>query len=31
MRSGSFRDGAQTGVWTTYDRDGRTVKETDFG
>ena len=25
MRTGSFRDGLQTGTWTTYDRRGRVV------
>jgi len=30
MRSGSFDRGAQVGVWTTYDHDGRVVKRTRF-
>ena len=30
MRSGSFDRGVQVGVWRTYDRTGRVVKETDF-
>jgi antitoxin component YwqK of YwqJK toxin-antitoxin module len=30
MRSGSFERGRQVGVWRTYDRTGRVVKETDF-
>ena len=30
MRSGSFRDGVQTGEWTTYDRDGLPVKTTRY-
>ena len=25
MRTGSFRDGVQSGIWTTYDRQGRVV------
>ena len=31
MRSGSFDRGREVGVWRTYDRTGRTLKETDFG
>lgn len=30
MRSGSFDRGRQIGVWRTFDRTGRLVKETDF-
>lgn len=30
MRSGSLDRGVQVGVWRTYDRAGRVVKETDF-
>jgi antitoxin component YwqK of YwqJK toxin-antitoxin module len=30
MRSGSFDRGRQIGVWRTFDRAGRLVKETDF-
>ena len=30
MRSGYFQSGKQTGQWTTYDKDGVTVKVTDF-
>lgn len=30
MRAGSFDRGVQVGVWTTYARDGRVVKETTF-
>jgi antitoxin component YwqK of YwqJK toxin-antitoxin module len=30
MRAGSFDRGKQVGVWQTYDRAGRVVKETDF-
>jgi antitoxin component YwqK of YwqJK toxin-antitoxin module len=30
MRSGSFEHGKQVGVWKTFDRAGRVVKETDF-
>ena len=29
MRSGSFDRGRQVGVWRTYDRTGKIVKETD--
>ena len=31
MRSGSFDRGRQVGVWQTFDRSGKLVKETDFG
>lgn len=31
MRAGSFDQGRQVGIWTTYDRSGDVVKETDFG
>jgi antitoxin component YwqK of YwqJK toxin-antitoxin module len=31
MRSGSFNRGVQVGAWKTFARDGRPVKETDFG
>ena len=31
MRSGHFKDDVQIGVWKTFDRSGRLVKETDFG
>ena len=31
MRTGGFDRGRQVGVWRTYDRSGRVVKETDFG
>ena len=31
MRAGRFDRGRQIGTWTTFDRDGRVVKETDFG
>jgi antitoxin component YwqK of YwqJK toxin-antitoxin module len=30
MRSGAFDRGKQIGVWQTFDRSGRVVKETDF-
>ena len=30
MRSGSFDRGRHVGVWRTYDRAGRVVKETTF-
>ena len=30
MRSGAFDRGKQVGVWKTFDRAGRMVKETDF-
>ncbi len=31
MRAGSFDRGRQVGLWRTYDRTGRVVKETRFG
>lgn len=31
MRTGAFDRGEQIGVWRTFDRSGRLVKETDFG
>jgi uncharacterized protein YdhG (YjbR/CyaY superfamily) len=30
MRTGDFRDGAQAGIWVTWDKNGRKVKETSF-
>jgi len=30
MRSGRFERGKQVGIWRTFDRSGRVVKETDF-
>ena len=30
MRAGSFKDGKQVGIWTTYDAKGKKVKETKF-
>jgi len=30
MRAGRFDRGAQVGVWRTFDRAGKVVKETDF-
>ena len=30
MRAGEFDRGKQVGIWRTYDRTGRVVKETDF-
>jgi len=30
MRSGSFYEGKQNGVWKTFDRTGKLVKETNF-
>lgn len=30
MRTGEFDRGKQVGVWRTFDRSGRLVKETDF-
>ncbi len=30
MRSGAFDRGVQVGVWKTFDRLGKLVKETDF-
>jgi antitoxin component YwqK of YwqJK toxin-antitoxin module len=31
MRTGEFDRGRQVGVWRTFARSGRLVKETDFG
>lgn len=31
MRTGTFDRGRQVGVWRTFARDGKLVKETDFG
>ena len=31
MRTGSFDLDRQVGIWKTYDREGKLVKETDFG
>jgi antitoxin component YwqK of YwqJK toxin-antitoxin module len=31
MRSGAFDHDRQIGVWKTFDREGKLVKETDFG
>ena len=31
MRTGQFERGQQVGVWRTYDRAARVVKETEFG
>ena len=31
MRSGYFKNGKQSGKWTTYDRKGKVFKVTDFG
>lgn len=31
MRTGKFDRGKQVGVWRTFERSGRLVKETDFG
>jgi len=31
LRAGSFARGRQIGTWRTFDRDGRVVKETEFG
>jgi antitoxin component YwqK of YwqJK toxin-antitoxin module len=31
MRTGRLDRGRQVGVWRTFDRAGRLVKETDFG
>jgi antitoxin component YwqK of YwqJK toxin-antitoxin module len=31
MRAGQFDRGKQVGVWRTFERSGRVVKETDFG
>jgi antitoxin component YwqK of YwqJK toxin-antitoxin module len=30
MRSGSFERGKQVGIWRTFDRAGRVVKETEL-
>jgi len=30
MRAGAFALGRQVGIWRTFDRAGRVVKETDF-
>ena len=30
MRTGFFKNGEQSGIWTTYDNKGRKVKETKF-
>ena len=30
MRSGEFDRGEQVGIWKTFDRTGKVVKETDF-
>ena len=30
MRRGSFERGRQVGVWKTFDRAGRVVKESEF-
>jgi antitoxin component YwqK of YwqJK toxin-antitoxin module len=30
MRSGAFNRGVQVGVWKTFDREGKLVKETKF-
>jgi antitoxin component YwqK of YwqJK toxin-antitoxin module len=30
MRSGYFKNGKQTGKWTTYDRKGKVYKVTDL-
>jgi antitoxin component YwqK of YwqJK toxin-antitoxin module len=30
MRTGQFDRGRQIGIWRTFDRSGRLVKETDF-
>ena len=30
MRTGAFERGVQVGIWRTFDRAGRLVKETDF-
>jgi antitoxin component YwqK of YwqJK toxin-antitoxin module len=31
MRSGAFERGRQVGIWRTWDRSGRIVKETELG
>jgi len=30
MRSGSFKNGKQSGLWTTYDQRGKAFKKTNF-
>ena len=30
MRSGAFKDGKQTGIWITFNSNGKKVKETNF-
>jgi uncharacterized protein YdhG (YjbR/CyaY superfamily) len=30
MRSGAFKDGKQTGIWITFNKNGKKVKETNF-
>ena len=30
MRAGTFERGRQVGLWRTFDRTGKVVKETDF-
>ena len=30
MRTGEFDRGKQIGIWRTFDRSGRMIKETDF-
>jgi antitoxin component YwqK of YwqJK toxin-antitoxin module len=30
MRSGEFDRGQQVGIWQTFDRSGKVVKETNF-
>ena len=30
MRAGEFDRGKQVGIWRTYDRGGRVIKETNF-
>jgi antitoxin component YwqK of YwqJK toxin-antitoxin module len=30
MRAGSFKNGEQSGTWTTYDAKGKVVKKTEF-
>ena len=31
MRTGAFERGRQIGIWRTYDREGKVLKETPFG
>jgi antitoxin component YwqK of YwqJK toxin-antitoxin module len=31
LRSGAFDQDRQIGIWRTFDRDGKLVKETNFG